>query len=186
MSMNKTDHLSDEEVFESMLDESSLAVDARAHLLQCPFCRSKKELLEGSLTRFEQTVRKSSPSPLRRPDLSAVYARRRREGGWQWYWKYGIPAGMAAVLALLFIAGTLLFREPQSEMAFLSDRETVEDEQLLAEVWKLEENAIPPLYLDMSGMRDADGGEPSGDDASLKGTKMNGASNPSVQNGTVS
>ena len=149
MSREKRIHLDDEDVFVAVVDESDLPAGLQEHLSTCPECRKRKEAFAENLARLGQVAERLAPLPRRKVSIPA--AETRSPQWWPWGWRRGMVAVMAAA-AVVVVAwlSTSLITTPESRIAKLQ-QELLEDDRLMAEVRLLEENALPPLVMEIAG-----------------------------------
>ena len=150
MTQEKSLHLTEKEIIQTVIDETDLSESIREHLYKCHICRSEKEGLGNQLTRLGNTAERLSPSPQKNFKLS------QKDGlkvprVWRWQWKSLLAAGMAA--AMIFVV--LLYKTPfpisQKDREEERAMEFVQDEQLMVDISSLVENPFPEIYLDLSG-----------------------------------
>jgi hypothetical protein len=156
MSMRNDLHLDEEQLLCAIVEESDLLPWARDHLSSCLSCRAEKERIEGSLARMSRKAERFAPLPTRK-----VVVPPEPVGGrpWLWLqdWKWTFTAGVTAAMAVVVTLGSLMFTVKQDRNAANLYREMLDDERLITEVGRLEENALPSFYLEISeGAADQD------------------------------
>jgi hypothetical protein len=170
------DHLDERQIVMSVVDEASLTAEAAEHLRSCAHCLAARRALERKLSSFGDLARQMAPSP-RRP-VAVELPQKEKHPGW---FHGGRPlrvaaAGMAVVAVL--ILGTLITRHSQEQLMAQLTREILEDERLMSEIARLEEDALPDIVPgDRNGYgREEDSDEefmdflvPASDDESLTG-----------------
>ena len=133
----------------AVVDEEDLPLKVRAHLSMCSECREKRDALAQDLTRLGQTAERMAPLPQRKVTIFA------EDGGspkwWPWWGlRRGFIVAMASVaLVMVFSLSVLLISTSENRMAKLQ-QEIWEDQILMNEIRSLEDNALPPLVLDVS------------------------------------
>ena len=149
MNLDKDNHLGEELILRALIDETDLSEAARRHLAECPLCRGKKETLEQDLLRFGRIAKQNSPAPKGRISLP-------EKSHWVnvgWFWNWQAASGMVAVAAivLVVISWNALFRgQPEFPMV-ATNQELIAAEEFMTEVDLLVNNALPAVYLDISG-----------------------------------
>ena len=69
-------HLTEEQILISLVDDNDLAEDARSHLLACPLCKDKKTAIMSELERLGEMAKKFAPSPRKKITLPLRPSRR--------------------------------------------------------------------------------------------------------------
>lgn len=149
MSSNKNNHLGEELIIRSLIDENEVPEAARRHLAACPVCRGEKEKLEQELLSFGRIAKQYSPMPKRRISLPE----KNRRDTVSWFWNWQAVSGMAAVAAifLVVISWNALFRGQPELPIIATNQELIAAEEFMTEVDVLVNNALPAVYLDISG-----------------------------------
>ena len=177
-------HLNEAQILLAMVDEADLPATVREHLLRCEVCAEEKKRVENGLARMTRTARQVTPKPLRKPSLESAVPRSIR---WlPWGWRYGFSASIAVAAVLIIAFGALFSDSTRESTAYLTDRETIEDEQLMAEIARLEEDSFPSLYMEISGSSETDPRRGPVDDDSVKGTETDETDVPDSRNARVS
>jgi hypothetical protein len=143
---NPNSHFTDEELLRAMVDPSDLAPTRQAHLKSCLHCQRQTRDLTDSYRRLGQMAREMAPEPQKSFRLPAHDAPLRR-----WYFK---PVMALGVLGALVFAVTLWMprfsRTPTPMVAHNFEN----DDQLMAEVDALVENALPEKYQQLAALSD--------------------------------
>jgi len=149
VSLDKDNHLGEELIIRALIDETDLSEAARRHLAECPLCRGEKEKLEQDLFQFGRIAKQNSPVPKGRISLPE----RRRRGRIGWFWNWQAASGMAALamILLVVISWNALFRAQPEFSMVATNQELIEAEEFMTEVEVLVNNALPAVYLDISG-----------------------------------
>lgn len=148
MSQEKDFHLDKDQILWAVVDEAELPSSLLEHLSVCPQCRARKELLEQNLVRLGEKAERFAPSSQRKVSLSLEEPRSHRR--WSWGWRSALVVAMtAAVVIVTFWATNLYDTSPNDRVAGLT-QEMWEDERLMTEISLIEENALSPLYVDIS------------------------------------
>lgn len=145
----RTGHLNEDQLIQSLVDEVDLPADLRHHLTTCVVCKAAKQKMEAGLERLGELAREFSPSPTGKMQLYNSDREPVRPGWWVWKWRPLFVAGFG--VALLFLALTHLLpleKKPQTRTAQL-EKEMMEDERLLESVDRLEDDALPTFYVEI-------------------------------------
>ncbi len=149
MTDEKEWHVNEDDLLRAIVDKRDLPESLRDHLSACPLCFAEKERAQQNLVRLGQMAEHFSPFPRRRVRLSASLERPSR---W-WTWR-GALAAMATAALVLVVYGSIEWRTRPEERLAAITQEMQEDERLMTEVSLLSENALPGLWLDISGESD--------------------------------
>jgi hypothetical protein len=149
MTMDQKNHLEEGQLIQAAVDEDELPLSAREHLRACLRCRADKERLSADLAKLGRVANDFSPSPRRR--ISLPDEKPRLCPGWLRGFRAcaGAAAAAGMVAALIWWSG-LFMTTPQVGVDLFAE-ELWEDEEVMAEISALVENALPPEYLDLSG-----------------------------------
>ena len=148
MNLAKEQHLDEQQLIQAVVDENDLPRSMQAHLVSCHQCRSSKVSFEQELVRLGQLAERYSPPPQRKITVPVHEARSPR---WSFLnWRNAIAAA-ATVAAVLFVFwGTTSLRNPTEFGIAGTPSELMEAKRLMTEVNMLVENALPPLYLEIT------------------------------------
>jgi len=140
-------HLADNELLQAMIDLSDLGPDRQAHLDGCPHCQGQIKDLTDRYGRLGQMARQMAPQPRKPFRLPADNAPVRR-----WYFKPALALGALGVLIFAFSLWVPRFtRSPQVPVPTVA-RNFANDDQLMAEVDALVENALPEEYQQLASL----------------------------------
>ncbi|NVM22244.1 MAG: hypothetical protein HWN68_10755 [Desulfobacterales bacterium] len=145
---SKNLHLNEDQVIRSVVDENDLTATVGSHLSTCLVCQGKKQQIEQQLSTLGRMARELAPLPRREVRLPFDKPRS------LWSWRPVFVAGFAAVLLIAGICWYALVTTSQEKMMSQIMRETKKDEQLMAEIYALEEYAPVDLYPDISAESD--------------------------------
>lgn len=148
MSTNRDLHLDENQLLWAVVEEAELPLPLREHLSACPQCRANKEMIEQDLARMGQMAERFSPSPRRRVSLPVEKARRSIQ--WSWGWRAFMGAAAATALILIITWWSPTTRTTSRDNVNMLALEMQEAEQLMTEVGRLVENALPYMYSDIS------------------------------------
>ncbi|MBW2173887.1 MAG: hypothetical protein JRF64_04460 [Deltaproteobacteria bacterium] len=154
MSTDKDFHLDEDQLLWAVVEETELPLPLQEHLSACPQCRTNKERSERDLARLGQMAKRFAPSP--RGRVSLPEEKPRDSMGWLWGWRAYASATVAAALVVIVVWSFPMFRDTPGDNGDMLAREMQETEQFMAEVSMLVENALPPVYLDISAESSAD------------------------------
>jgi hypothetical protein len=140
---SKNLHLNEDQVIRCVVDENDLPATVRNHLSTCLVCLEKKRQIEQELGALGRMAREFAPLPQREVQLPFHKPRS------LWSWRPVFVAGFAAVLLIAGIWWYALVTPSQEKMMSQIMRETKKDEQLMAEIYALEEYAPVDVYSDI-------------------------------------
>ena len=149
MILDNQQHLDEQQLIQAVVDENDLPRSVQTHLVTCHQCRSGKESFEQELARLGQKAELYAPQPQKRIVLPVHEARSTRWTFLNWRHAIGAAATVAAVLFVFW--GTTTLRNLTEFGTAGAPSELIEAKQLMTEVNLLVENALPPLYLEISG-----------------------------------
>lgn len=153
MTMRNDLHLNEEEILIAVVEEGDLTAQARDHISRCALCGDRKQRIEQSLARMGRLVDRFAPVPrekvvLAGPEVGSPRRFRWLSGrGW-------IPAAGVMAVSVVLMAFSMLFSTRQNEVRLR--KEMLEDERLITEVGRLEENVLPAFYYEISEAVDQD------------------------------
>lgn len=148
MSLQTGIHLDDDQLLWAVVDEAELPASLAEHLSLCAQCLARKERLEQKLARLGQKAEIFVPSPGGKVSLSIDEAR----SPYRWLWGWRTAVAVSMTVAVIFVAlwwSNIFVTTPDIGITRLS-QEMLEDERFMAEISLLEENALPPLYREIS------------------------------------
>lgn len=143
-----TDHLNEEQLAASVVDEADLPLNIRTHLEECEMCGARKRTLERDLTELGRLASEWAPTaPVKsfRAEEKAVRPDRR-------LWRYGLPAGAALAAALILalclapVSQTPVNLTPVASVEVLDD-----DSDLLIEAARLSESPFSQFHAVVTG-----------------------------------
>ena len=149
MNSDKNDHLDKDQLIVAVIDEKDLPISLQEHLATCPQCRADKIRLNNKLSQLGRLAKQYAPLPEQKISLPESKLRRPllQLDGWQ------IAIGTAvAVVVVIFAA--LWSRPPgiKPEIAMkMAANEMLEAESFMDDISTLTENALPEVYLDITG-----------------------------------
>jgi hypothetical protein len=149
---NKDQHLNDDQIVTAVVEVSDLPESAQKHLASCHQCRLAVEKFGTELSNIGELARHFSPMSKQRIKLPVEKSTKPILGSWKWQMSFGAAFSAILVVAMLWWSGmtpSLINGGPKS----LSG-ELWEDEALMTEISSLTENALPQLYLDITGETD--------------------------------
>lgn len=148
MNLDNEQHLDEQQLIQAVVDENDLPRSMQTHLVSCHQCRSSKESFEQELARLGQLAERYAPKPQKRITLPVHEVRSTLWTFVNWRHAIGAAATVAAVL-FVFWGTTTLRNLTEFETAGVPS-ELMEAKRLMTEVNMLVENALPPLYLEIS------------------------------------
>lgn len=148
MSTDKDLHLDEDQLVKALVEEAELPLPLREHLSTCPQCRANKQMFEQDLARLGQMAERASPSLIRQ--VSLPVGESRHSTGWWWGWRTSLGAAAAAALVVILVWGVPILRNTPLGNGDMLAHEMQEAEQFMTEIDLLVENALPPVYSDIS------------------------------------
>lgn len=147
MSTEKKGHLDPEELVASVVGEE-LSPRVRRHLDACPECRRQKELVMEDLKALGWSARRFAPEPARKIVLPAREPSRgtARTFGWS----LGLSVAAAAAGLILILSPGHPGKHPAGPPVAVAAWESADDERLMTDVGRLEEDALPEGYREIS------------------------------------
>lgn len=145
---NKTDHhLNEDQILMALVDEAELAPELQSHLAACSRCGTEKTKIEQRLSNLSHMAKQMAPTPTRRIHLPEI---KRRSHFWQGLsLRPALGVAVAAILVLMVVWLPGRFdRGPELSQDMLA-QEMKEDNQFMAEIGTLVENALPQGYQDI-------------------------------------
>jgi len=140
---SKNLHLNEDQVIRSVVDENDLPATVRNHLSTCLVCLGEKKQIEQELSTLGRMAREFAPLPRREVRLPFYKPRS------LWSRRPVFAVGFAAVLLIAGIWRYALVTTSQEKMMSQIMWETKKDEQLMAEIYALEEYAPVDVYPDI-------------------------------------
>jgi hypothetical protein len=146
--MKNTDHIDDDQLIAVLADHGSALAEAAGHLALCPMCQERRDQLEQRLLLVGQMAERFSPSPSRLP-LSVAREAYRSETATK-NWRRSITMGLSAasLIVLVGLSSALFFAKQPETVQFFS-QEAIQDDLFMKEISRLEEDAIPPAFIDI-------------------------------------
>ena len=148
MNLAKEQHLDEQQLIQAVVDENDLPQSMQVHLVSCHQCRSSKVSFEQELVHLGQLAERYSPPPQRKITIPVHEARNSRWSFLNWRNAIGAAATVAAVLLVFW--GTTSLRNLSEFGTAGAPSELMEAKRLMTEVNMLVENALPPLYLEIT------------------------------------
>lgn len=154
MSSEKNLHLDEDLLIRAVVNEDDLPPEHREHLSICPKCNANKKKIENDLKQLGQMAKRFAPSPGKNVSLPEVKLSWAQQ--WSWQWRGAFAVAVAAVF-ILFVTGIPpLFKNVPGGIDNLSPQQVPEYEELMSEVSRLAENALPPVYMDIAVESDSE------------------------------
>jgi hypothetical protein len=149
MSVNKSVHLSQDQLLLAIVEESDLPIALQEHLFTCHQCRSDKDRLEQKLTQVGRMAKKYTPPSKQRISLPDSEFR----SFYPWFSGQRAALGLAltVVMLILVVWWSAPFNiTPEGGME-ITALEMQESESFMSEISILAENALPTVYMDITG-----------------------------------
>jgi hypothetical protein len=138
------EHPNEDQLLGSIIDDVDLPSEVQRHLSTCTECRAQRKHLEEGLSRMGSMASRFAPSPRRRIEIPV------EEAPTYWNWRRFIAAGTAVTALIAVLVGGALFQSKQDKLLTALQQEMIEDDQFIAEISRLEDNALPLSYLGIS------------------------------------
>lgn len=148
MNLNNEQHLDEKQLIQAVVDENDLPRSVQTHLGDCHQCRSEKESFEQEMAALGEIAERYAPQPQKRIVLPVVEAESPRWTFLNWRHAVGAAASVAVVLMVFWVTTT--FRNSTGYDPAGGPAELLAARQLMTEVNMLVDNALPPLYLEIS------------------------------------
>jgi len=148
VNLDNEQHLDEQQLIQAVVDENDLPRAMQTHLVSCHQCRSSKESFEQELAHLGQIAERYAPKSQKRIALPVHEARSFR---WTFLnWRNAIGAAVTVAAVLLVFWGTTSVRNRTEFGTAGAPSELMEAKRLMTEVNMLIENALPPLYLEIT------------------------------------
>lgn len=148
MNLDNEQHLDEQQLIQALVDESDLPRSVQMHLGDCHRCRSEMEGFEQELAALGQVAERYAPQPQKRIVLPVAEAESTR---WSFLnLRHAIGAAAAVAVVLMVLWGTTTLRNLTGNGTAGTPAKLMEARQLMTEVNMLVDNALPPLYLEIS------------------------------------
>lgn len=154
MNLDNEHHLDEQQLIQAVVDENDLPGAMQAHLVTCHQCRTSKESFEQELASLGQMAERYAPKPEKRIALPVHEATSTLRTFLNWRNTIGAAAAVAAVLIVFW--GTTIVRNLTEYGADSVPSGLMDAKQLMTEVNMLVDNALPPLYLEISAENNPD------------------------------
>ena len=149
MNASNEQHLNEDQLLRAVIDIQDLTAPLRGHLAGCRQCLDQKARFEADLGRIGKMAQQAAPQLRKRIILPA---RESKKPVWAWsVWKGAFAAAAVTAVLVLAIWLPIQMRSPLPGDSANLAREMQEAAKLMAEVDMLVENALPPVYNNISG-----------------------------------
>ena len=138
----KEDHLDEDQIIVSIVDENDLPKKLKSHLDACPVCQEGKKALMAQLEEMGRMAKELAPRP-----QGIVLPEPKVSWGLSFRWPV-VASGLASLVIIAAVWGLMLFRGPQMEMAPGFAGQQVVGLVFIEDI--LEESALPSYYLDIA------------------------------------
>ena len=148
MNLNNENHLDEQQLIQAVVDENDLPQPMQAHLVSCHQCRASKESFEQELASLGRMAERYAPKPRKR---IALPPHETKSTFWTFLsWRNAIGAAAAVAGVLIIFWGTTTVRNLTGYGTESVPSELMEAKRLMTEVNMLVDNALPPLYLEIT------------------------------------
>jgi len=146
VSYDKRRHLDEDQLIRAIVDRTDLHPADQAHLASCTYCMNSKAVLDEKLDRLGMMAKQRAGAPRKRiliseRTISPVSA---SFGHWKALSSF---AATAAVVILALFLGLPPSGPQHNGIPELTLDQLLEEEQFMAEITDLSENALPASYL---------------------------------------
>ncbi|MBT8356590.1 MAG: hypothetical protein KJO61_02350 [Deltaproteobacteria bacterium] len=147
MSVNKENHLDEDQQIRAIIDETKIADSTRDHLASCPRCRAGMKKIQQELSNLGQTARRLAPVKDRRVSLPVKNPSRSTRRLNDWRISFGVIASTAVALFVLWPStpSPTLHQDSLDIITQISWK----DDDFMTEISALTENVLPQVYLDI-------------------------------------
>lgn len=152
MNSIKDRHLNDDQIIKTIIEADDLPDMLREHLKACPQCHMAVKKFEEELSVLGKLANQFSPKPKERITLPVERERQSFFGSWKWQFSFG--AAVSAVLIFVIIWWSGITNTAINGGSNNLSAELWEDEQLMTDISSLADNALPQLYMDITGEPD--------------------------------
>jgi len=154
MNTLKNNHLNEDHILTAMVDENDLPVMVREHLADCPQCRRAVDQFDEELSMLGHLAKEFSPTPEQPFSLPVEKERTAFRGAWKWKVSFGTAFSTLLILGVLWWSGMIMINPGPMKPEEVASSEMFEDEQLMTDISSLSENALPSLFMNISGEPD--------------------------------
>ena len=148
MNLDNEQHLNEQQLIQAVVDENDLPRSVQMHLGHCDQCRLGKQNFEQDLVHLGEIAERYAPQPQKRIVLPVNETESTR---WSFLnLRHAIGAAAAVAVVLVVFWGTTTLRDLTGYGTGGTPSELMEARQLMTEVNMLVDNALPPLYLEIS------------------------------------
>ena len=152
MKTDDRDHLSERQFMQALVDVADLPTAASKHVSDCDVCRRRLEHCRRNLAAVGNMARRLAPPPPRHLPLTIDMS----PAPLGWFVRWRAVGGLALVgaVALLLIGGLFWARLDDSPRPIMANRLPWPSDPLMVETGMLTENALPRIFLDLTGESD--------------------------------
>jgi len=154
MKITSEQHLDENQLIQAVVDKNDLPAPALAHLATCGQCLAGTQRLEHELESLGSMAERYAPKPQRSIRLPVQESKSSLAAFLTW--RNAIGALVTVAAAIIVVWGTTLVRNQTGSGTQGSTAEMIEAKQLMTQVNMLIDNALPPLYLEISGEHQPD------------------------------
>lgn len=149
MKTESISHLNEDQIIQAVVDPDDLPQSARIHLAECSQCLAEINSFEHEMASLVQKAEQLAPKPQRRILLPPQKARNPFWNLLEWRNLVAAAATVTAIFILVWGTNTVrnMSRPETEDLA----SEMLEAKRFMTEVNTLVDNALPPLYLELSG-----------------------------------
>ena len=149
MKIDNEYHLDENQLIQAVVDSNDLPAPVQAHLAACRQCLAGTQSFEQELASLGSMAERYAPKP-QRPIRLPVHESKSKFGTFL-NWRNAVGAVATAAAVIIVFWGTTVVRNLSDYGTDGSTTELMEAKRLMTEVNMLIDNALPPLYLEISG-----------------------------------
>lgn len=154
MTVTSDDHLTEDQIFQMLLDPSDLSDNRKAHLTACSHCQTALDGLHDDLNQVEKLALETAPNSVGSFHLPAQQTRNPLSF---FTAMRPLPRLVVSALALILLIGAVLFVNPgQENRTVFEIRHMADPDQLLSEIDALVETPFAPEFLLTTSVNDMD------------------------------
>ncbi len=150
MNSDSAYHLSEKQLLLAVVDETRLPLLLQQHLSVCRRCREEKGKIEQTFSRIGETAKRFAPFPVKQPTVPSVTPQKA-------VWRPALAMALTTALVIAAVWWAFVSTSPPESVPINNYTfEMWEDEQFMAEISFLTENALPSEYMEMITEPDLD------------------------------
>jgi hypothetical protein len=144
----KTNHFNEDQIISSVIDSENLSYELKGHISQCTLCQKQKDDLERELLTVGVLAKKYSH--VSKKSIRFVHEDLHKKSLHPWF----LSPSLAAALVIMLVIGIWFFtpvKVPDESQVTYTIEEMERDEQIIYEIWDLEEQTFAWDSSDTNG-----------------------------------